>query len=65
MRPIRILGVLLGGTLTLTANVAIAEQLTLEALAGNEPLSGPSLRKTRVSPDGARVTFLRGKDDNR
>ena len=42
-----------------------AEKLTLEALAGNEPLSGPSLRKSKVSPDGARVTFLRGKDSNR
>ncbi len=45
--------------------VAHAEKLTLEALAGDAPLSGPSLMKAKTSPDGKRVTFLRGKQDNR
>ncbi|GAB6195404.1 S9 family peptidase [Lysobacter xanthus] len=40
-------------------------RLTLEALAGDAPLSGPSLLKPKVSPDGTRVTFLRGKDRDR
>lgn len=40
-------------------------KLTLEALAGDAPLSGPSLMKAKVSPDGKRVTFLRGKDSNK
>ncbi|BDU15082.1 S9 family peptidase [Lysobacter auxotrophicus] len=40
-------------------------KLTLEALAGDAPLSGPSLMKAKISPDGKRVTFLRGKDTNR
>ncbi len=39
--------------------------LTLEALAGDAPLSGPSLVKPKVAPDGSRVTFLRGKDRDR
>jgi len=40
-------------------------KLTLEALAGDAPLSGPSLTKAKISPDGKRVTFLRGKDSNK
>lgn len=40
-------------------------KLTLEALAGDLPLSGPSLMKAKVAPDGGRVTFLRGKDTNK
>lgn len=42
-----------------------ATQLTLEAITGPAPLSGPTLMKPQVSPDGARVSFLRGKDSNR
>jgi dipeptidyl-peptidase-4 len=40
-------------------------KLTLEAIAGDAPLSGPSLEKPQVAPDGSRVTFLRGKADNK
>ncbi|MEJ1097570.1 MULTISPECIES: S9 family peptidase [unclassified Pseudoxanthomonas] len=39
--------------------------LTLEAITGNAPLSGPTLTKPQIAPDGSRVTFLRGKDSNR
>nr|WP_162434758.1 S9 family peptidase [Pseudoxanthomonas koreensis] len=42
-----------------------AEKLTLEAITGPAPLSGPTLMKPQVSPDGTRVTFLRGKDSDR
>ena len=42
-----------------------AAKLTLEAITGTSPLSGPTLMKPQVSPDGARVTFLRGKDSDR
>ena len=41
------------------------KKLTLEALAGDAPLSGPSLLKPKVSPDGKRVAFLRGKERDR
>lgn len=44
---------------------ATASKLTLEAIAGDAPLSGPSLEKPAISPDGSRVTFLRGKSDNK
>ncbi|WP_082648112.1 S9 family peptidase [Lysobacter antibioticus] len=41
--------------------------LTLEALTGDAPLSGPSLVKPKIAPDGSKVGFLRGKqrDKNR
>ncbi|WP_447940885.1 DPP IV N-terminal domain-containing protein [Pseudoxanthomonas mexicana] len=48
-----------------TALPAHAEKLTLEAITGSAPLSGPTLTKPQVAPDGARVTFLRGKDRDR
>jgi dipeptidyl-peptidase-4 len=41
-----------------------AEQLTLDRIHGDSSLSGPGVRSLKVSPDGARVTFLRGRDDN-
>jgi dipeptidyl-peptidase-4 len=44
---------------------ATPHKLTLEALAGDAPLSGPSLVRAKVSPDGTRVTFLRGKERDR
>jgi dipeptidyl-peptidase 4 len=43
---------------------ASAEKLTLERLNAEPALSGPGVRNLRVSPDGARVTFLRGRPDN-
>ena len=65
---------LLMTTLLMTAALATAAhayaaspqgELTLEAITGPAPLSGPTLNKPQVSPDGTRVTFLRGKDDDR
>ncbi|QNN78303.1 DPP IV N-terminal domain-containing protein [Pseudoxanthomonas mexicana] len=48
-----------------TALPAHAEKLTLEAITGSAPLSGPTLTKPQIAPDGSRVTFLRGKDTDR
>src|SRR5687767_4456531 len=47
------------------SKAAQASKLTLEAIAGDAPLSGPSLEKPAIAPDGSRVTFLRGKADNK
>ena len=44
---------------------AAPEKLTLEAITGDAPLLGPSLMQPKISPDGARVSFLRGRDDDR
>lgn len=53
--------------LSTTAHAAQStpSKLTLEAITGNAPLSGPTLTKPQIAPDGSRVTFLRGKDDDR
>lgn len=55
---------LLATAMTL-APAAHAEKLTLEAITGGAPLSGPSLMKPAIAPNGSRVTFLRGKDSDR
>ncbi|WP_332848128.1 S9 family peptidase [Massilia sp. S19_KUP03_FR1] len=43
---------------------ASAEKLTLDRIHGDPSLAGPGVRSLRVSPDGERVTFLRGREDN-
>ncbi|GGJ96677.1 S9 family peptidase [Luteimonas terricola] len=48
-----------------TPDTSRAVPLTLEAITGDAALSGPTLLKPKVSPDGSRVTFLRGKDSDR
>ena len=47
------------------APAAAAEKLTLEAITGDRPLSGTTLMKPAVSPDGRAVTWLQGTDDDR
>jgi dipeptidyl-peptidase-4 len=48
----------------LSAVPAHAERLTLDRIHADPALSGPGVRSLRVSPDGERVTFLRGRADN-
>ena len=40
-------------------------RLSLELIAGDAELSGPTLLKPAISPDGRRVSFLRGRDSDR
>lgn len=40
--------------------VTATQTLTLEAIAGDVPLSGTALMQPQIAPDGSRVTFLRG-----
>jgi dipeptidyl-peptidase-4 len=48
----------------LSAVPASAERLTLDRIHADPALGGPGVRSLRVSPDGERVTFLRGRTDN-
>ncbi len=43
---------------------ATQQRLTLERIHQDPSLSGITPRKLEVSPDGSRVTFLRGRDDD-
>ena len=52
-------------TMTHAAQTAAPQQLTLEGLAGDVSLSGPSLNRPRISPDGSMVTYLQGKASNK
>jgi dipeptidyl-peptidase 4 len=54
---------LLSLSMLMALPTAQAEKLTLEAITGSASLSGPSLNRAKISPDGQRVTFLRGKAD--
>lgn len=68
--PMRLTALLAMTLITATANAATppaatAGKLTLEAITGDAPLSGPTLMRPQIAPDGSRVTFLRGKDSNR
>ena len=53
------------GWSALLAVPAMAEKLTLERIIASPALSGPQARKVKISPDGARVTFLRARLDDR
>jgi dipeptidyl-peptidase-4 len=48
----------------LAVGSASAERLTLDRIYDDPALAGPGVRALKVSPDGARVTFLRGREDN-
>jgi dipeptidyl-peptidase-4 len=54
----------LAGTCLTTAAAALAEPLTLERITASPALSGPGARNVKFSPDGERVTFLRGRVDD-
>jgi dipeptidyl-peptidase-4 len=48
----------------ITCFSASAERLALDRLNADPALGGAGMRKLKVSPDGSRVTFLRGRSDN-
>lgn len=47
-----------------TSVPALAERLTLDRIHADPALSGPGVQNLQVAPDGARITFLRGRADN-
>lgn len=48
----------------LIINTSFAEKLTAERLFQSPSLSGETLKSLKISPDGSRITFLKGKDDD-
>jgi len=46
------------------STTAHAEQLTIDRIYGGGSLTGPTPARLKISPDGARVTFLRAKADD-
>ena len=58
---------ILTGAATMTmANAAEDEasgKLTVERIYADPSLTGPAPRSVKLSPDGKRVTFLKGKED--
>ncbi|MBL8246157.1 MAG: hypothetical protein JNL89_18310, partial [Rhodanobacteraceae bacterium] len=48
----------------LSLPVNASAPLTIDRLFEDPALSGPAPRLLKLSPDGQRVTFLRGKEDN-
>lgn len=60
----KFISALLLSLFTLGASPAISAQLTLEQIYGGASLAGPSPRKLQVSPDGSRISFLRGRAED-
>lgn len=50
--------------LAASSSLVHAEQLTIERIFSDPDLNGPSPRVLKIAPDGKRVTFLRGRDDD-
>ena len=68
MSVLRVVAPLLLSSLSLLSLPAVSHaqsSLTLEAITGDKPLSGPTLLQPAISPDGKRISFLRGRDDDR
>ncbi|HEX7113460.1 MAG TPA: DPP IV N-terminal domain-containing protein, partial [Mizugakiibacter sp.] len=55
---------LLLAALMVVALPAMAEKLTIDRIFSDPALGGPAPRGLKISPDGARVSFLRGKADD-
>ncbi len=50
--------------LALSALPVGAENLTIDRIYSDPALSGPRVRGLQIAPDGARVTFLKGRPEN-
>lgn len=47
------------------ANPLLAEELTIDRLVASPSINGPAVQGLKLSPDGRRITFLRGKESNK
>ena len=50
--------------LAASSSLVHAERLTIERIFADPDLNGPSPRALKIAPDGQRVTFLRGREDD-
>jgi len=50
--------------LLLLSSAAAAEKLTIDRIFGDTSLTGPTPHGVKISPDGKRVGFLRGRDND-
>lgn len=55
---------LLASLFLIAIQATAAEQLTIDRLVGSPSLDGPRVHGLEISPDGSRVTFLKGKDSD-
>lgn len=58
----KIVASLMIGLVTIVANAEV-EELTVERIYSDPSLDGAAPRSVKLSPDGSRVTFLKGKQD--
>ena len=56
--------ILLAIVMIAVSTTACAGQLTIDRIYGGGSLTGPTPVRLKISPDGARVTFLRAKADD-
>ncbi len=50
--------------LMMQSSSVLADRLTIDRIHSDPALAGPGVRALAMSPDGQRVTFLRGRPDN-
>jgi dipeptidyl-peptidase 4 len=55
---------LLAAALLVVSTHATAEEFTIERMTASPSINGPSVQGLQLSPDGKRITFLRGKENN-
>ncbi len=56
---------ILAAALLAASMPAVAEEFTIDRLVAGPSINGSSMRGLQMSPDGKRITFLRGKESNR
>ncbi|UTW60463.1 S9 family peptidase [Kordiimonas sp. SCSIO 12603] len=56
---------MLAAALLAASMPAVAEEFTIDRLVAGPSINGSSMRGLQMSPDGKRITFLRGKENNR
>lgn len=64
MKSLLAAGFLTLGGMMADGTSATDTELTLERLVASPALSGPSVQGLKLSPDGQRITYLQGKEEN-